>query len=75
MLDEQFALFKKWINDKNLLNVEIVSQKKGRRNLSVRLLKLDEEMQTLLVYDVDQKQVLSLMINQIDRIQPAEIIA
>lgn len=71
-MEEQLSLFKNWITDQKLLFVEIIFQKEGKKELFVRLLKYDELKKTLLLYDVDQKQVLSIKINQIDSIQPAE---
>ena len=71
-MEEQLSLFKSWITDQKLLFVEIIFQKEGKKELFVRLLKYDELKKTLLLYDVDQKQVLSIKINQIDSIQPAE---
>lgn len=73
-MDEQFSLFKNWMNDQKLLYVEVIFQKERRKQLFVRLLKYDELSQTLLLYDVDQKKVLSVKLNQIDSIQPAEAV-
>lgn len=70
-MEEQFYLFENWIKEEKLLYVEVIVQKKGRKVVFGRLLKLDAQARTMLIYDVDQKEVLSVMMNQIDRIQPA----
>jgi hypothetical protein len=71
-VDKQLLLFQNWINEQKLLHVEILLRKKGKQSLSVRMLKYDSHLKTLLLYDVDRKEVLSIDIHQIDRIQPAD---
>lgn len=72
-MDEQLSLFKRWIHTKQLLYLEFVLKKVGRHILFGRLLKIDQKKKTILFYDVDKKQVLSIMLNEIDCIQPAEL--
>ncbi|MFA8439424.1 hypothetical protein [Pueribacillus sp. YX66] len=70
-MNEQLSLFKKWHEENTLVHVEIVIQKVGRKGIFGRLISIDEEKESIVLYDVDQKEVLSFMLNQIDSITPA----
>lgn len=70
-MDEQLSLFKKWHQENTLVYVEIVIKKVGRKGIFGRLIRVDEEKESVVLYDVDQKEVLSFTLNQIDSITPA----
>lgn len=70
-MDEQLSLFKKWLQNNTLVHVEIVYRKVGRKGVFGRFISIDEKKGLVVFYDVDQKQVLSFMLNQIDSISPS----
>lgn len=71
-MEEQYKLFQSWIHSNTLLCVEIVIRKIGRKTVFGRLLNFDETQQTILLYDVDNKEVHSIKINEIDHIDASE---
>lgn len=71
-MNDPFALFQSWIDNNTLLCVEILVRKAGRKTVYGRLLRVDENDQSLLLYDVDKKQVHSINWNEIDQIEPAK---
>lgn len=71
IMDEQLSLFKKWHQENTLVYVELLIKKKGRKGIFGRILRIDEENQSVLLYDVDQKKVLDFKMTQIDSITPA----
>lgn len=71
IMDKQLTLFKKWLHNNTLVHVEIVYRKVGRKGVFGRFISIDEAKGLVVFYDVDQKQVLSFMLNEIDSISPS----
>lgn len=71
-MEAQNSLFQTWIHQETLLTVEMLVRKVGRKTVFGRLLSVDIKGQNALLYDVDQKKVLSLKTNEIDKMTPAD---
>lgn len=53
-----------------LVHVEVVLRKRGRKEIYGRLINVDKDKQTIVIYDDDQKKVFSYRLNEIDSINP-----
>lgn len=71
-MNEQLRVFKQWCEENTLVHIEVVVQKLGRKALFGKIVRVDEEKQRIVLYDVDQKEVLSFSLNQIDSITPTK---
>ncbi|MFA8438579.1 hypothetical protein [Pueribacillus sp. YX66] len=71
-MDDQYSIFQSWIDNDTLLCVDVLLHKVGKKTVFGRLLRVDENEHSLLLYDVDKKQVLSLDWNEIDQLEPAK---
>lgn len=70
-MDEQISLLQKWMKENILVHVEVVLRKRGRKEIYGRLINVDKDKQTIVIYDDDQKKVFSYRLNEIDSINPA----
>lgn len=71
-MNEQLRVFKQWCEENTLVHIEVVIQKLGRKALFGKIVRVDAEKQRIVLYDVDQKEVLSFSLNQIDSITPTK---
>lgn len=71
-MGEQYEIFQKWIKNKTLLSFDLLIRKLGRKTIFGRLIQVDKKEQLFLIYDVDKKQVLSIKMNEIDKIEPSQ---
>lgn len=64
-----FSKLRKYKEENSLLYITYVVQKVGRKTIWAKILQINEEENNILLYDVDQKSVEQLKINQIDEIE------
>ncbi|WP_027726270.1 hypothetical protein [Tuberibacillus calidus] len=64
-----FSTLQKYKEEDALLYITYVVQKVGRKTIWAKILQINEEENNILLYDVDQKSVEQLKINQIDEIE------
>lgn len=74
-MDEQLSLLQKWMKENALVHVEVVLRKRGRKEIYGRLINVDKEKGTIVIYDEDQKKVFSYKLNEIDSIDSVSKIA
>lgn len=64
-----FSTLQKYKEEDAILYITYVVQKVGRKTIWAKILQINEEENNILLYDVDQKSVEQLKINQIDEIE------
>jgi len=64
-----FSTLQKYKEEDALLYITYVVQKVGRKTIWAKILQINEEENNILLYDIDQKSVEQLKINQIDEIE------
>ncbi|MFO1446320.1 hypothetical protein KDN24_24570 [Bacillus sp. Bva_UNVM-123] len=73
-MDKISKMFEIWMEEKRLLYVTVVIQKKGRRTFYGRIIHFSLEEQIVLFYNEDQASTESYYFKEIDNIDPAESI-
>lgn len=61
-----------WVETNKLIRFDILKGKGVHQNVVGRILNFDEQTDSILIYNVDDKVVLNLKLNEIENISPAE---
>ena len=73
-MESIIKMIKLWMEERRLLHVTVVIKKKGRRVFYGRILHFSLEEQSVLFYIEDEASTESYSFEEIDNIEPAEML-
>jgi hypothetical protein len=61
-----------WVNTNKLIRFDVLRGRGVKQTLLGRVLKFEEQLNLLLVYNVDEKSVYNIKLNEIENVQPVD---